>query len=221
MLIIDFFSSIRCERNEYYRISLKQTELTELKQQLGQVTTVNNELRAKNAKLGEKREENMNKALRDYRAFFKQLHASHADDVDNFAIQNELKDMFNMNQAQARELIGIRKEMRRTDREIDEAVGELRVLDNFKVNGRLDLDNQIRLLRKELADMNENYSIITCKRLLLLFAKNVSNLLNWLQKSHRKLFENFSESQDEFCQLRGRSVQEHQPSRGEREPKRC
>jgi hypothetical protein len=60
-----------------------------------------------------------------------------------------------------KEITSIRREIRKTEKEIISARKELKRWEDFKKVGTNDLSDQIRLLKKELNDMTENYNIIS------------------------------------------------------------
>jgi gas vesicle protein len=55
----------------------------------------------------------------------------------------------------------MRKQIKSLDKDIELSINELNLWRNFRDEGSHSLDTQIRLLRQELADMKENYEIIS------------------------------------------------------------
>lgn len=60
----------------------------------------------------------------------------------------------------------IKKEIKKSDKEINNSKRELRSWHDFKNRGTHDINTHIKLLKKELADMNDNYEIISSRFLL-------------------------------------------------------
>ncbi len=142
----------------------------------------------------------MNKALEDYKTFSNQFNSRKKCEKDEVVV--EMKKLWDFKKDQEKELLsiiqinqinqsiiilfvnykGIRKEIRKTDKDITAARKELKKWDDFKNIGTKDLANQIRLLKKELDDMTDNYNIISSDQFIYFKMNNNNNFKNIYKK---------------------------------------
>lgn len=123
------------------------------------VIETNKNLKQRNERLYETKLNNMEKAVNDYKSYAKEYTGKY--DCDKEDVLKELKNLWNYKQSQERDMLSIRKDIKRTEREIVETKRQLKEWKEFKNTVQYQLGTQIELLRKELGYMNENYEIIS------------------------------------------------------------
>lgn len=144
-----------------YKISLKEKELKEANDELNKLVERNFFLKERTDRLNQTKIQNIQKAMSDYKSFTHQLSSQPRCERDD--VITELKSFWSFKSSLNQELNDLKKEIKKTDNEICQSKQTLKYWTNFKNHGSKDLDTQIYLLKKELADMNENYEIISCK----------------------------------------------------------
>ncbi|RNA33129.1 coiled-coil domain-containing 83-like [Brachionus plicatilis] len=142
-----------------YKISLKDKELKDANEELNKLVERNFFLKERTDRLNQTRLQNIHKAMTEYKTFTHQLNSQPRCERDDVII--ELKNLWTFKSSLNKELVEIKKQIKNTDKEISQSKQALKYWTNFKNQGTKDLDTQIYLLKKELADMNENYEIIS------------------------------------------------------------
>ncbi|CAF0728239.1 unnamed protein product [Brachionus calyciflorus] len=151
---IDYFEAITT-----YKINLKEKELQEANEELNKLVERNFYLKERNDRLNQAKEQNIRKALQDYKNYTNEINSRKRCERDD--VLCELKNLWAFKESLDKDLLEIRKDIKNTEKEISKSKRNLKYWHDFRKSGSDELEAQIYLLKKELADMNENYEIIS------------------------------------------------------------
>lgn len=163
---------------------MKEKELADCDDELNKLVETNQNLRQRNRRLQETRLYNMERASDEYKSFSRDFNSR--ENCAREHVLNELKDLWRFKLNEEKSVIGyppttyctftirshifdgilpiwkgLKRDLKRLERDINDEKRELHTWTEFRDHGQHQLSTQIRLLKKELEDMNANYKIMS------------------------------------------------------------
>jgi len=141
-----------------YKIGLNEKELEDANFALKELSEKNSHFQQRNKRLTETRDYYIQKTIQENKEFLDQIDKQ--DKCEKQHVLKEMQNFWDFKKGLEDQIIDIKTQIKDVENDIVTQKREIRFWNYYKQKGRSEYDMQIRLLKQEIDQMNENFEIM-------------------------------------------------------------